>query len=64
MLKIHYNIDNGLTKFLEVKMGLGTTIYHQDQECTKHALLDAVYRVVSENGAKVVGKITIIHASF
>lgn len=64
ILKVYYNIDGGLTKFVEVAIPDGTTIYHYDQDCTKHAILDAVYRVISDSGKMSVGRVTIIHASF
>jgi hypothetical protein len=64
MLKVYYNVDGGTTQFVEVKIQLGTTIYHIDEDCTKHVILDAVYRVISDSGKNPVGKITIIHASF
>ena len=65
MLKVHYNIDGGLTKFAEIQIPAGTAIYHSDtQDCLRMTLINDLYKLLSEGGKKTVGKIFIIHASF
>ena len=65
MLKVYYNIDGGMTKFTEIKIPAGTTIYHSDtQDCLRMMLVHELYKLLSNGGSKDVGKIFIVHASF
>ena len=64
MLNVYYNIDGGITKFCQVTIDNGTTIYHHEVEgCIKQAIISALYNLLSDGGKKDVGKITVIHAS-